>query len=336
MAVSSEARDHPARPPGYGELEREAAAYEDASRLVFRVEGDPDRALQALNGLLTADVLATGKEAAFPTLILTPKGKVLADAVLVRAGGALLLDVPHAAWPDLEEHFTRYLPPRFARLEPSELRTVRIRGPLALQRERTDLELARLDGPEYTAQEGSRWSATPFREGVAARPPEGYDLYLRAGAVHGLDLPEASEAAWEIFRVEHGIPVYGRDVSLENLPQETGLVPERVSFTKGCYTGQEVLARIHYRGKVNRQLRGLRATGPSATPPLHPGDELEADGRVVGQVTSAVESPIHGWIGLGYLRREVEPGDDVVVRREGRETDSPFHATVDSLPFVAR
>lgn len=333
-AASSEGAGRPGPPPGYAALEREAAVYSDGSRRVFRVRGDREQALQALNGLVTADVLATSRDAAFPTLILTPKGKVLADAVLVRAAEGLLLDLPVAAWSDLEAHFSRYLPPRFARLEPSELRVVRVRGPRALERERTDPTLAGLDGPEYSAREGSRWSATPFRGGVATRPPEGYDLYLPPDAAHDLDLPEASDAAWDVFRIESGIPVYGRDVSQDNLPQETGLVAERVSFTKGCYTGQEVLARIHYRGKVNRHLRGLRVTDPASAPPWSPGDELAVEGRVVGEVTSAAESPLHGWIGLGYVRREVEPGEEVIVRPEGRETDIPIHATVTTLPFV--
>lgn len=318
-------------PPGYAALAREAGVFEDDTRQVFRVRGE--RALQALNGLVTADVLAADHDAAFPTLILTPKGRVLADAVVVRMGDARWLDVPAAAWPELEKHFERYLPPRFAKLEPSELRVVRIRGPLSTEREGTDPALAALDGPTYSAKAGSRWATAVFKGGFAVRPPEGLDLYLPADQAHGLDLPEVDEAAWEVFRIENGVPLYGRDVTNENLPQETGLVAERVSFEKGCYTGQEVLARIHYRGKVNRNLLGIRVGGPYVSQPLHPGDELLVEERVVGSVTSAAESPVHGWIGLAYLRREVEPGDEVIVRPEGRETDIPVYARVVTLPF---
>jgi len=318
-------------PPGYEVLAREAAVFDDTTRQVFRVHGE--RALPALNGLVTADVLATEGDAAFPTLILTPKGRVLADAVVIRLGDAVWLDVPTAAWTELEEHFDRYLPPRFAKLERSELRVVRIRGPLATERERSDPALASLDGPTYTPRSGARWAVGEFRGGFAVRPADGFDVYLPPEQAHGLDLPEVGEAAWDVFRIENGVPVYGRDVTSENLPQETGLVPERVSFEKGCYTGQEVLARIHYRGKVNRNLLGIRVGSPYAVPPLHPGDELLTENRVVGSVTSAAESPDHGWIGLAYLRREVEPGDEVMVRPEGRSTDIPIYARVESLPF---
>lgn len=330
MAAGSSSGERSA-PPGYAALARETAVFEDDTRDVFRVHGE--RALQALNGLVTADVLATDRDAAYPTLILTPKGRVLADAVIVRLKDATWLDVPADAWTELEQHFERYLPPRFAKLEASEMRVVRIRGPLSTERERTDPALAALDGPTYSAKAGSRWAVRPFRTGFATRPPEGFDLYLPPDETHGLDLPEVGEAAWDVFRIENGVPLFGRDVTSDNLPQETGLVPERVSFEKGCYTGQEVLARIHYRGKVNRNLLGIRVGGPSVGPPLHPGDELLAEGRVVGSVTSAAESPVHGWIGLAYLRREVEPGDDVIVRPEGRETDIPVYARVVTLPF---
>jgi len=331
MAAGSSEHGGTSSAPGYEALAYEVAAYEDASRLVFDVTGD--RAIEALNGLVTADLKATDSDAAFPTLILTPKGKVLADAVIARVGQGVLLDVPEAAWLDLEDHLSRYLPPRFARLEPTGLRVVRIRGPFAMERERTDPVLVALDGPTYTARDGSHWAVARYRGGLAVRPPEGFDLYLPPEAAHGLDLPEASAKAWELWRIESGIPVFGRDVTEDNLPQETGLVPERVSFAKGCYTGQEVLARIHYRGHVNRNLFGIRVEGSPNGPPLHAGDELVADGKVVGSVTSAVESPTHGWIGLGYVRRELEPGDELQVRPADGETDIPVFARVVSLPF---
>lgn len=331
MAAASSERGDSASAPGYRALAYEAAAYEDPTRSVFDVTGE--RAIDALDGLVTSDLTAGGTGAAYPTLILTPKGKVLAEAVVVRAEKGVLLDVPEAAWPDLEAHFERYLPPRFARLEPTVLRVVRIRGPLAMERERTDPVLVALDGPTYSARDGSYWAVAPYRGGLATRPPEGFDLYLAPDAAHGLDLPTASAEAWELWRIESGIPLYGRDVTQENLPQETGLVPERVSFEKGCYTGQEVVARIHYRGKVNRQLFGIRVEGATRPTPLHAGDELLADGKVVGTVTSAVESPTHGWIGLGYVRRELEAGDEVRVRSPDDEGDAPVPARVVNLPF---
>jgi len=319
------------RPAGYEALTADAGAYEDPSRLVFRAVGE--KALEMLNAVVTADLAAVRGDAAFPTLILTPKGRVLADAVVLHVGGEVLVDVPAAAWPGLEAHFGVYVPPRFVRLEPSGLRVVRIHGPRALERERTDAVLATLNGPTYTQRDGSYHAVAPYRAGFAVRLAEGYDLYLPPGSGHELGFPEVSGEAWEVWRIERGIPLYGRDITTDNLPQETGLVPEYVSFEKGCYTGQEVVARIHYRGHVNRNLWGIQVVGPGTGILLNAGDALTLDGKVVGTVTSAALSPVHGAIGMGYVRREIELGAELIVRSPGQDTDIPVYAIVTSLPI---
>lgn len=330
VASSSE---HTARmPEGYEALTSDAGAYEDTSRLVFYVKGK--RVPETMNGLVTADLVSVHGDAAFPTLILTPKGRVLADAVVIRIAGEIVLDVPAAAWSDLEGHFGTYLPTRFAQLEPSGLRVVRIHGPRATERERTDPILSALDHPAYTERDGSHRAVAAFRGGFAVRLVEGFDLYLPSDQAHDLDLSIISEEAWEIWRIERGIPLYGQDVSLKNLPQETDLVPECVSFAKGCYTGQEVLARIHYRGHVNRHLRGVRLAGPTTGVPLSPGDDLTLDGKKIGTLTSAALSPVYGWIGLGYVRHEIEPGTRIIVQRDGNDADIPLSASVTDLPFA--
>lgn len=326
---SSDAVAH--KPAGYEALTSDAGAYEDTSRLVFRAEGK--KALEMLNAVVTADLLAASGDAAFPTFILTPKGRVLADAVVIHLGEEILLDVPAAAWPGLEKHFGVYMPPRFVKLEPADLRVVRIHGPWALNRERTNPVLASLNRPTYTQRDGSHYAVADFNDGFAVRLAEGFDLYLPLGSSHGLDVPEVSDETWEIWRIERGIPVYGRDLSTANLPQETGLVPEYVSFEKGCYTGQEVVARIHYRGHVNRHLWGIQVVGPPTGDQLHPGDQLTHDGKVVGTVTSAAMSPVHGWLGMGYVRREIELGTELIVRPPDEETDVPIFAIVTSLPI---
>lgn len=331
MVVSSS--DHSAGlPEGYEALTSDAGAYEDRTRLVFNVRGE--RALEILNGLVTADLVNARGDAAFPTLILTPKGRVLADAVVIHSGGDVLLDVPASAWTDLEAHFRTYMPPRFVQLEPSDWRVVRIHGPRATERERTDTVLFNMDHPIYTERDGSRRAVAPFRSGIAVRLAEGFDLYLPPDQAHGLDLPSVSDEAWDVWRIERGIPRFGQDLSRENLPPETDLVAECVSFAKGCYTGQEVLARIHYRGHVNRHLRGIHVFESTTGLPLKAGDELVLDGKSVGTVTSGALSPVHGWIGLGYVRREIELGTEIVVLREGQESDIPLFATVKALPFA--
>jgi folate-binding protein YgfZ len=299
---------------------------------VFHVRGK--KVFEMLSGLVTADLAAARGDAAFPTLILTSKGRILADAVVIRLGEEILLDVPKSAWPDLQAHFNVYLPPRFAQIEPAGLRVVRVHGPRATERERTNTILFAMNHPSYTARDGSHRAVSPFHGGFAVRLAEGFDLYLPPDQAHGLDFPTISDEAWEVWRIEHGIPLYGRDLSIENLPQETDFVPERVSFAKGCYTGQEVLARIHYRGHVNKHLRGIHVDGPATGVALKPGDELMVDRKTVGSITSGALSPTHGWIGLGYVRREVEPGTEVIVRRDGHDADIPLYATVTDLPFA--
>lgn len=327
-----------AGPPGYDALVASAAVHRDDARRVLRLTGA--RAADMLQGLITADIRDPGAAgAAWPTLILTPKGRVLADAVVVQVGDMLLLDVPEAAWPGLEPHFDRYLPPRFAQLDPAELDVVRLRGPEAASRAaELDPGLAELAPPLRTEKDGVRWSVAALdSESADARwiavrrdgpGGPGFDLYLASSQSIDTPFTEASSEAWEIWRVEQGIPLYGRDVSEENLPQETGLVADTTSFSKGCYTGQEVLARIHYRGKVNRHLRGVRAKGrDDREASLASGDELRDDERAVGSVTSAVRSPRLGPIGLGYVRREVEPGDELECGSDGTPV------VVEDLPF---
>ena len=107
------------------------------------------------------------------------------------------------------------------------------------------------------------------------------------------------------------------------IPQEAGLNERAVSFTKGCYVGQETVARLYYRGKPNRQLRGLRLSAPAS-----PGDELSLDGRVVGRLATVAESPRLGPIALALVRREAPPGSTVAVADDGgvigEVTELPF------------
>ncbi len=127
------------------------------------------------------------------------------------------------------------------------------------------------------------------------------------------------------MRVEAGIVAFGREISGEEFPQEARL-DEAVDYDKGCYLGQETVARIHYRGQVNRLLSGLRSESP-----LTPGARLISSGKEVGRVTSAVVSPRLGPIALGYVRRqESEAGAALEVRADGADLGT---ARVVSLPF---
>jgi len=143
------------------------------------------------------------------------------------------------------------------------------------------------------------------------------DALLAAGAV------AVDEAAAEIVRVESGRPRYGLDVDDTTIPQEAGLNSRAVSFTKGCYVGQETVARLHWRGKPNRHLRGLRLSEP-----VEPGAPLRLGDREVGKVGTIAVSPRHGVIALAIVRREAGPGDTLAVGEGGALT-----AQVVDLPF---
>jgi tRNA-modifying protein YgfZ len=106
---------------------------------------------------------------------------------------------------------------------------------------------------------------------------------------------ELDEAAFERWRIEAGIPRWGSEIDDRVLPAEAGLTETHVSFTKGCYPGQEPIARQHYRGKLNRRLRVLDVDGE-----VSPGDELEYEGKKAGRITSAVPG-----VALAYVRTEV-------------------------------
>ncbi|MEA2241920.1 MAG: hypothetical protein QOD24_1476 [Solirubrobacteraceae bacterium] len=141
------------------------------------------------------------------------------------------------------------------------------------------------------------------------------------GALLDAGATPVSEAAAEILRVERGRPRYGAELDDATIPQEAGLNERAVSFTKGCYVGQETVARLFYRGKPNRHLRGLRLSEPAPA-----GAELRLGERVVGHLASSLVSPVHGPIALALVRREAAVGDTVAV--EGGAT-----AEVVELPF---
>jgi len=143
-------------------------------------------------------------------------------------------------------------------------------------------------------------------------------------AWEALDVPEPADAeqldaaALELMRIRAGTPVPGREIDDRVLPAEAGLTERAVSFTKGCYPGQEPVARLHYRGHANRSLRVLALDGE---PPAYDAP-LQLDGKEVGRVTSAVADPEGGALALAYVRREV-PSDAEL--RVGRDAARQLH-----------
>jgi len=245
----------------------------------------------------------TGCYAAF----LTPKGKMLGDVRILNAGEELLLDTERVA-----------LQPLF-----NMIRRFSIGYQVELHKRTLECGLLSLIGPHATTLAGAE--TLPAEENAhipltvgglevrAIRTDVGVDLLCDAGDIDALraGLEEAGavgvgEAAAECLRIERGRPRYGVDLDDSVIPQEAGLNERAVSFTKGCYVGQETVARLFYRGKPNRQLRGLRLSAPAET-----GEELTFEGRAVGRMTSFASSPRFGPIGLALVRREAPPGTTV-------------------------
>ena len=268
--------------------------------------------------------------------VLTPKGKMIADLRAMwgpdpnREG--LFLDVPAAAIEPLLAHLKRYVPPRLATIENITARSglVTVLGPSAADRiaeivfgspsHAAELEgLAEGEfledwksGKRMDREEGVRIARTCDVDTPAwdlfvsdARFREVWESLIEAGAA------PVGAGVWDTLRVEAARPAYGGDMDESTILTETGLVDRAVDHTKGCYTGQEVIVRIRDRGHVNRSLRGLLlADGPAPKG----GAELFQEDRVVGKITSAVDSPRAGGpIGLGYVRRAVSPGEQVTV-----------------------
>jgi folate-binding protein YgfZ len=137
---------------------------------------------------------------------------------------------------------------------------------------------------------------------------------------HALPAPDAAEEDAERVRIERGIPRFGLDMDGDTIPQEAGINERAVSFTKGCYVGQETVARLFYKGRPNRHLRGLRLAAPAER-----GQPILLGEREVGRVGSACVSPSHGPIALAIVRREASPGDSVDVAGAAAEVvDLPF------------
>jgi folate-binding protein YgfZ len=276
-----------------------------------------------LQGQVSNDVESlspgTGCYAAF----LTPKGKMLGDLRILDAGEELLLDTERVALQPLFNMIRRFSIGYDVELHKRTLES----GLLSLIGPRADsiAGVASLLEAEHSHVQLSL-------EGVAARAIRtdvGVDLLCDAEQTEALRerLLEAgavaiSEESAEIIRIEHGRPRYGVELDDSVIPQEAGLNARAVSFTKGCYVGQETVARLYYRGKPNRHLRGLRLSAHAS-----PGDQISLDGRQVGVIGSVAHSPELGTIALALIRREAPPGSAVSVGEEGAG------AEVVELPF---
>jgi folate-binding protein YgfZ len=318
----------------FGDPAREHAAVRETvgigvrDRLFTRFAGP--HATRFLHGMVTQDVAGLGVGDARYALMLTPKARVVADLRLLRLTDEVLVaDTEPGATAALRATLLRYRLGSRLTIEPLEdWACLAVAGPKA--------GMLLLDAfgvlPRVEPPEGSG----------TLLEVDGAPLHAVSSALYGEKAVEilgpaaAVSAAWavlvpllerhggapfgtgteEILRVEAGVPRQGAELDEQVMPAEVGVVERAVSFTKGCYIGQEPVARLHYRGHANRGLRSLLLDG---RPPAR-GAEVLLDGKVVGRVTSAVHSPAVGrTLALGVLRRELEDGRRVLVAEEGSE-----------------
>ena len=261
----------------------------------------PD-AVSFLQGQLSQEVAGLAAGGSTWAFLLQPQGKVVAFLRVLRVGDEEYVLETDAGFGDaVIERLTRFKLRVKADLDPLAWTCVAVRGPASHE----------------VVQGGvvADWPGLPGVDlvGESVSAPEG--------------VPVCSMEAYEAVRIEAGIPVMGRELDESTIPAEAGVVDRSVSFTKGCYTGQELVARIDSRGgNVPRRLRGLVVDG---SPPA--GATLQADGKDVGRVTSVAWSPgLGSTVARAYVRRAVEPPADVVVTWDGGSAP----ARVEALPLV--
>jgi folate-binding protein YgfZ len=323
-------------PAAAGEVEaREYHALTHACALLDRSERGKlalagAGAVDFLNGQVSNELadlrVGEGRFAAF----LTHKGKMLGDLRILAVGARpgqepteLLLDTERIALQALFDMIRRF----------------KVGFEVELHKRTLESGLLSLVGPDADSTAGTPQLASeehanaPVQiDGVpalAVRTLDGIDLICDAvvterlrAALLGRGAMEVSAAAGECLRVERGRPRYGLDIDDSTIPQEAGLNERAVSFTKGCYVGQETVARLYYRGKPNRHLRGMRLSGQA-----HTGDQVTLASRPVGRLGSVALSPALGAIALALVRREAEPGTVVQVGEQA------ITAEVVALPF---
>jgi tRNA-modifying protein YgfZ len=272
-----------------------------------------------LQGQVTNDVEGLEPGHGCYAAFLTHKGKMLGDLRVLDLGDELLLDTERSALQELFNMIRRFKLGRDVELHKRtlELGLLSLIGPDA----RRVAGAGELGAAEHDNVRVGELLLVATDVGVDVFCPAGDTAAVRARLEAAGAVPVPEEAA-EALRVERGRPRYGIDLDDTVIPQEAGLNERAVSFTKGCYVGQETVARLFYRGKPNRHLRGLRLSGGA-----EPGDELRLGEKVVGHVRTVAHSPVHGPIALAIVRREAAPGDSLVVGEDGTT------AEVVELPF---
>ncbi len=333
----------------YEALQSHAAMFDRSHRGRVRILGTQAAAM--VNGLVTNDVAGLASGQGCYAAALTAKGKIIADVRAFVDGDSVLTDAPPRAAAAWAEMIKKFVNPRSAPHvdETAALRTLGIFG--ATSR----VVVAAVTGvpaPALTALSPYEHATVRIGEDkvLVVRSPElamdGFELIMPTSAYESLwesavanGAVPAGLDAWEIARVEAGRPEWGLDIDDTTIPQEANFDElHAISYTKGCYVGQETVARVHFRGHVNKHLRGLTVEDAGTAPPPFAATLHEESGNQVGDVRTGVVSPRLGGIALAMVRREVALGTTLIARwpSEGGTAESmnERRVTVGPLPFA--
>ena len=278
-----------------------------------------------LDSLLSNDIAGVPVGGGVDATLLTHRGRMLAEVRVLRSEEEFELDTERVSLQALFDSLNQYRIGYRAELHKRTLQ----RGLLSLIGPGTEAVLApQLPGPGEHDHVGAQIAGGRVR---LIRTDLGIDVLCASedlaavrAALVAAGAVAIDEAAAEAVRIEHGRPRFGIEIDEGTMPQEAGIHERAVSYSKGCYVGQETVARLYWKGKPNRHLRGLRLSEPVA-----PGAALLLADREVGRIGSFASSPRLGPIALALLRREAEPGSHLEV------AGSAARATVVELPFDA-
>lgn len=298
----------------YDLLRTEVAAVDRSERGKLILFGRD--AAEFLQGQLTNDIEALEPGHGCYAALLTHKGKMQTDVRVLRGSDWIRLDTEPVGLAPLARTVRTYSIGRDVSYEDRTAQEgiVSLIGPKAF-----DLLDQSPPTTEHSFVEAAHglYVATDLGVDIICPADEAAQLAATLG------VEQVAESAAEVLRLEAGRPRYGLDIDESTIPQEAGINERAVSFTKGCYVGQETVARLHYKGKPNRHLFGLRLSHPA-----HHGDEVWLDGSRIGAIGSSASSPREGPIALAILRRQASAGATVTVGADGQQ------AEIVELPFA--
>lgn len=321
-------------------IRKKAGLVDQSHRGKLRLKGN-DRT-EFLNGMVTNDIKSLTIGEGVYAAVTTDKAKILADCRVHCLSDTLWLDLENEVTEKIRKHLDRYVIASDVTIEDvtEQWGLLSIYGPSSAEIVTQWSGLSPLPQKEYSTTLFSIEETSVLLTRNEITGEVGYDLYvpmerliwlwnqlMQVGHSHGL-FPVGLDAL-DSLRIEAGIARYGADMDESNFPMEGGLEKKAISYTKGCYIGQETIARADAQGRMNKRLMGLELAGESVPKkgqsiqarPESPG----AEGHVVGTVTSAVKSPTLGKvIAMGYLHRDfIKPGTEISIAGQPAKVVSP-------------